>query len=116
MEAKTENAEPEEILAVVAEKVRRILEIVEEIRELVTDEQESRRCAMQTSVPAGTDGMHRITSQRPRYLELCPTRHGQRTACHYNLQHDCGGGSAKPTPLRAYKTARNYVCFPRRIG
>jgi type I restriction enzyme M protein len=40
---KTEHAEPEEILATVAEKERRILEIIEEMRELVTDEQESRK-------------------------------------------------------------------------
>jgi type I restriction enzyme M protein len=38
---KTAHAEPEDILAAVAEKERRILEIVEEMRELVTDEQES---------------------------------------------------------------------------
>jgi type I restriction enzyme M protein len=40
---KTEHAEPEEILAAVAEKERRILEIVEEMRELVTAAQENRK-------------------------------------------------------------------------
>ena len=37
---KTDHAEPEDILASVAEKERRILEIVEEMRELVTAEGE----------------------------------------------------------------------------
>jgi type I restriction enzyme M protein len=34
---KTDHAEPEEILASVAEKERRILAIIEEMRELVTE-------------------------------------------------------------------------------
>ena len=39
---KTDHAEPEDILASVTEKERRILKIVEEMRELVTEEDEKR--------------------------------------------------------------------------